>query len=512
MAYREYCKVYKNWYFESPFKIKFAMLESPNSIEFQNLKEREIYVSYPVGTLIPIYLICKIFNKAPSPSIVMRYNLLNHFLIAFILSVTIFVFQLMLKIDQKIALIISFIPASLMILLPGPLYFFQNVYFSDMAVILPLVIFLALEVSLWLPLKGNWEKKIRLTQRVVGFFGVFTDWLFLFFLVVVYVKRIFLKEISFVNFKSFFVGTVRFWLPTFLAVALFLIQIVSLDQIQPMVEKAIMRAGIEHEQTLKCDPSQNKYDNGYINQYLVQHYGDFAPDVAWGALELFLVLLVLIPVVNLFVKMKITREIKQTMAFIAMILLTCFVQYYGLVCHSNAHHFSVLKFSMIYAAVGFVLIPLLVILLLSQYLKKPIHTYIGIYLFVALACGGFFLGSNHKKMGDIFPAANPNLKKLGEFINHNTKYEDVVISPDLNLYSNPPQIISYTMKRVYQYSNLHDMKPWLSHMPPGFRVKVFIYKNEHILNNPHYQQLSSIATGRVENDVYILFEVPYEKI
>jgi len=76
-------KFVNNWFEEGPVSLKFGMIENPNSIEFPTLLSRGPYPSYPPGTIIPVYVLAKIMGRELTPSLLMKYNLINHFLIAF---------------------------------------------------------------------------------------------------------------------------------------------------------------------------------------------------------------------------------------------------------------------------------------------------------------------------------------------------------------------------------------------------------------------------------------------
>lgn len=85
-------KFARNWYREGPWNIRFAMLENPESPEFPTFDSRVPYVSYPPGTVIPIYLIGLVSRHEPGISMVMEYNLLNQWLISIILALIVFFF------------------------------------------------------------------------------------------------------------------------------------------------------------------------------------------------------------------------------------------------------------------------------------------------------------------------------------------------------------------------------------------------------------------------------------
>lgn len=139
-------KFSENWYFEGPINLKFAMLENPRSVEFPNLSSRIPYTAYLPGAIVPIYVLGELLGQNPTPSLVMGYNLLNHFLVAFFLSLMLFFFFRQLKIDFLNSFLFSLIPLFIELLLPGPLYWFQNVFFADQAVILLFVLYIFLEI------------------------------------------------------------------------------------------------------------------------------------------------------------------------------------------------------------------------------------------------------------------------------------------------------------------------------------------------------------------------------
>ena len=131
-----------NWYNEGAFDLNFLMLRNPESIEFPDIKSRNIYSSYPSGSILSIYVISKLIGQAPDINMLMSYNLFNHFIIAFLLSLIIFFFLRKLNFNYINSFLLSIIPIIMELLLPGPLYWHQMVFFVDQAVILLFVIFI----------------------------------------------------------------------------------------------------------------------------------------------------------------------------------------------------------------------------------------------------------------------------------------------------------------------------------------------------------------------------------
>jgi hypothetical protein len=238
-------KFSKNWYYEGPLKLKFSMLENPKSVEFNTLQSRDPYTSYPPGTIIPIYIISEIKGIEPTPQLVMEYNLLNHFLIAFLLSLIVFFTFLQLKLDIICAFIFSTTSIIIELLLPGTLYWHQNVFFSDQAVILPFVSFIFLEIfrSSYLDNKRI-IMLITISQAIIMFYGALTDWLFLLVALVVYTKRILDKEIILNNIYKYLKESFKYWIPAILAIFLFITQIFYLGTVKETISKAFGRTDV----------------------------------------------------------------------------------------------------------------------------------------------------------------------------------------------------------------------------------------------------------------------------
>jgi hypothetical protein len=55
-----------------------------------------------------------------------------------------------------------------------------------------------------------------------------------------------------------------------------------------------------------------------------------------------------------------------------------------------------------------------------------------------------------------FPENNVSMSILGNSIHRNTNYSDIIFSPDFEIPLLPPQLLSYSMKRVYKINSLND--------------------------------------------------------
>jgi hypothetical protein len=504
-------KFAKNWYFEGPLSLKFAMLENPNSVEFQNLQSREFYASYPPGCIIPIYLISKLRNHPPTPSLVMKYNLLNHFLIALFLGLIIFFFCRQIGYGCLISTILSFVTILLELLLPAPLYWHQNVFFSDQAVILPFVLYIFLEIF-----KDNSSNKTKwsilsIIQSIVFTYGIMTDWLFVFVALVVYLKRLLNNELG-EKVSSTIMTSIKYWIPALIVFILFGLQLYLYDAYPDLISRFLLRGPLNKGDTA------NFFDV-FWKWYIKSEYGKVSIYLIWASLFVFALSGFYI-VLRKLQKKSIDKEYTKAVCLIGMFILPCFMQVYFLRNHSYVHDFSTLKFSVVLATVPFVLIPVLVsmffkpnqtmhatvmMLLKKKTVPAPLII-IGILLTV-----GLYLNHVHPKYKKLFPSPNKNYEVLGNFIAENTSYRDIVFSPNFEILINPPQLLSYTMKRIYKVSSVTEIMDKVSIINDDFNVVIFLHSLEGIQNFPEIEKIISIAEQTYHQESFYLFKINREK-
>ena len=496
-------KFSKIWYREGPLNLRFGMIENPESIEFPTLLSREPYPSYPPGSVLPIYLISKLRGHEPTASLLMGYNLSNHFLIAFFLSLTIFFFLLQLKFSYLTCFLLSIVPILLELLLPAPLYWHQNVFFADQAVILPFVLFILLEV-----IRGNIKNRkmsgiINILQGLLLFYGTLTDWLFVFVALAVYIKRIFNSEIR-KDMYSFTKISVKYWFPSILALSLFIVQLYSLGiSPQAMINKLLYRTGL--------GAGGEKYIANFFGRFWEGHitngYGAVAIVLLWGSLFLFILFFVYTGFQH-FRKKQINKKVKKTLSLIGILLIPCFMQIYFLKSHSWVHDFSTLKFSIPLAAIPFVLTPILIFSFLEgserSYSHHKRHIVLPIIIVCIIMSVGIYLKNEHPRFKSFFPEPNKSYREIGEFISTNTQYKDIVFSPNFEIPINPPQQLSYSMKRVYEVNSIFDIYNKVKSINKEFEINIFSVGNSVGTNNYGIGELTSLAYDvKQAGDLYL---------
>jgi len=352
-------KYSKNWYLEGPLNLKFAMLENPRSIEFPTISSRDPYTSYPPGTVFSIYFASEIVGHEPTTALVMDYDLLNHFLIAFFLSIMIFFFLRQLKIDYLNSFFFSIIPIFMELLLPAPLYWHQNVFFADQAVILLFVLYTFLEISRDNINNRYLFKFLNIIQNVVLFYGFLTDWLFVFIALTVYIKRIIDGEIVLSKkIYPFIKGSLFYWFAPLLALFLFAIQLYILGTIGHTLSEALIRTGMSQNITVVG------YSQNGLNMFMGYFDMGYGP-IAVSALLVSIYTFILISILAYYrsYKQKINynvENVKKILYLIGILLFPCILQVLVFSNHSILHDFSVLKFSLSFATVPLVFLPLLV--------------------------------------------------------------------------------------------------------------------------------------------------------
>lgn len=494
------------WYQEGPENLYWGMIENPNSIEFSTLLSRNPYPSYPPGVVVPIYVISKILNEEPNPSILMGYNLFNHFLIAFFMSLLVFIFlSRNLGYDSVISFLFALIPIFLELLWPAPLYWHQNVFFSDQAIILPFVLMVFLEILRFDSSEIN-LKYINLLQGILIFIGFLTDWFFVFITVTIFVKRILSGEIQLLNRipyidNKFLKKSFMFWAPGILAMILFIVQLNVLGVLWELPAKFYMRTGVTN---LHLASSRNVF-NVFISD-IDRAYGQLAEIV------LFITIFVLIILSVMFIYKKLKNykpnlKIKKILCLLWIVYLPCLTQFFLLKSHSVVHEFSVLKFSFP-IAISFVLIPILICLTFLDF-RKVKSKFINerklliMFLIVSLLLMSYSTAQNNPdrlKFFDLGPSyAQAGYDSLGDSIKYKTGYNDILFSPDFEIPENPPQALYYSKKRVYKINSTNEIRKKITDLNGSYNILIIF------LNQPSekWNQFIKNATKIPDNNYYI---------
>jgi hypothetical protein len=491
-----------NWYAEDPVSLKFAMLELPKSVESPTIAERDTYMSYPPGLVVPIYVLSEVTGHPPTASLVMKYNLLNHFLIAFVLGMLAYLIARTLKVSRITSLIFAVIPVLLELLLPGPLYFHQNIYFSDTAVILPVCLLILVEVLEWHPRRPLSPRALQWARAGLLFVGTLIDWQFVFLAVGLYLFRLAAGRLG-KDLKTMVQRSLGFGVPVAGALALFLMQVAALHSFNKLLERYFLRTGSE------CYTAGPGFSFGftYWQQYFPSAFGDLATGVMWASLGLFVV-----GSGVLAVRAVRRRAVSSPMVYLfglmGLLVAVPFLRIYTLRCHSLLHDFTTIFFSPAIALVPFVVIPLLLINLEAgrpdrEHFRRP-------WIPLALAALALiYVLAVHPGYEALFPQPNRHYAAVGNFLQTHTGYRDVVFSPDYEIASKPPQGLAYSHKRVYHINGLEDIRR--ARVKGDYQIKVFV----NDVSAPHAEyldELRAMATNATQQDGMLLFDVDQKRL
>lgn len=470
------------WYNEGPLNLRFGLVENPPSAEFPTLLSRSIYASYPPGTILPIYAISKIMGKEPSPAILMGYDLAQHLLITVLLSLFTLFILIKWEIPPLTAFIFSTIPACIYQLMPGTLYWHQNVYWADQAIILPFVMLVISEYLLdHAPQKQRW---IIPLQSLIIFSGALTDWFFLFVVFTLVIKRILfpLKKESRIRECLILIA------PAIVALILFTLQIVELHLWGDLVKKFLERTGLEG---IKTGESLD-----FSSLFWFKHI-----PFAYGKPTIFLlagsVLIGLIGVAqyvyNKFRGVSIPRYLEDPIKLNLLLLLPCFMQVYVLNNHSAAHNFSTLKFAVPLSLFPFALIPASLYLTfvnnrLPPKARRVSRIFAGVIMLILTLT---YVLPQHARYKTFFPEPFPFFKTLGDFLVQNTDEKDIVFSTQGSIGVNPPQFLFHSKKRVYQIDNIFQIFYFVKDLPGPYDI--CILNNGEPQLPPDLQKLTSLA-------------------
>lgn len=503
------------WYNEGPLNLKFAMVEDPKSVEFPTLSSRSPYTSYPPGTILPIYIASELLGQEPTVGLVMGYNLLNQFLIAFFLSLMIFFFlRQQLRFDIINSFLFSIIPIIIELLLPGPLYWFQNVFFSDQAVILPFVIYIFLEVikdGISMDITENSRNLIFLNifQNIVLFYGFLTDWFFIFIALTIYIKRIIDGEIFFnkkmfwnVDMFHFIKESLKYWIVPLFAIFLFVLQVILVGGANQTISKALFRTSISNN-------GVEHFSSGFIIflGYISSNYGLLAVALIFVSLFFFILMFIYLSL-GRFIRHKNIFKIKKTICLMGMLLVPCVIQVIVFSNHTVMHDFSVLKFSIPLAIIPFVLLPIMIFLFSDNLFNKKIEmlnrfkvyfnlTLLIIFIISFTAASVYTVNENpHYK--DMFPVVNDNYSIIGTSVGKNTGYNDIVFSPDFEIPENPPQQLSYSMKRVYHINSTADIERKVEGLNARYNI-VIVFLSPPTNN---WIKIVGNTTPKIDNNIF----------
>ncbi len=453
------------WYNESPLDLKFGMFYNPPSIEFPTLASRNVYISFsPVAIVVPIYLISKIMHHEPTVEMAMAYNLANHFFLSLFLSWIAFFFCVFSRLPLLTSLIFAVIPVVISQLMPMPLFFYQNVYWSDQVVLPLIALFILIELLRDNILDGKKNKLINVSQALLLFLGVLVDWLFVIFAVVVFLKRVFHDD-AWSSKKRFFTIFFKYWWPAAFAMTIYFFQVVSLNSLPKLIQRFMERTG-------------SLPGTGWTFVSFTQYFWETHMTQGFGSPSIWLTLAILITYVFVMItiifiklsKRNLPRELVGGGIILTLLMMPCFIEIYFLCNHSAIHNLAALKFVIPIAVIPFVVIPSLIWTTWGQkYLGHKVHSACLAVIFLGFA--STYTVMVHPGYHALFYKNKPIFKTLGEFIAKNTDYQDIVFSTQGGIDENP-LYLAVSKKRVYMIRNVLQIMAFVKDLKRPYTINI----------------------------------------
>lgn len=232
----------RNWHQEGAAALGFRLVYFPRSVETPEVKDRTVYVSYPPGAIIPVWLAAKAAGAGPSLETVVAVGFLFQFLVALAIA------GIALNVLSGLgwwSRLAGAMGAGLFYLgAGGPFYFHWTEYFSDIVVLLPVALLVWLESYRARDFGGHaW---VRHAIPVAVFCGAFTDPLMVFVAGALALWRLIVAEEA-CRRAEFFRALRELALPVMLAVGLFFAQLALGGVLEELTDKFFIRSFLDSE-------------------------------------------------------------------------------------------------------------------------------------------------------------------------------------------------------------------------------------------------------------------------
>lgn len=382
------------WYLDNPIRTRFILQMNPTSVEQGNWKMA--YASYPPAFVAPVYLASLILRRPPTIELLMNISLIAHLILALILGlITIELIETAGGTAGQ-GLLLGVTASAMILYLPAPLLYFQNVWWPDSAGLPCFAAVLYLERN----------RKYPKTQLAILLLGCLTDWLNLILGAVIVAKRLLLKDDR---------GRRASTLPMLAVMSLFVAFMAWYENLhssfQEIYNKLSQRSGALRE----SGSTWSDFVAGYWGRTFPSHYGIIG-----------LVVLMIITLASLFYIIARSRKrIASSAAFKLLFLAIVPMLLHATLLKQHYYHhpYNNLKF-----AIPFSLLPAALFVLLKPLFRRR-------SLCLALAAGGpalllFLLFPIFEIRNQLNGNLPPEVIASGLFLRHNTDYRDIVFSSD----------------------------------------------------------------------------------
>lgn len=480
-----------NWLKDGIINDKFMTYCDYASVEFEN-NDRCVYLSYPPGAFLPLYLIAKGIGASDVSTGFIKYFIqLEYYLSILLLGLLFYVCLKILQVRSRLFLIVlPVIFSSLWAFLPYNLYYMKNIYFTDQAVILLSIVFFLIEFALYNKPLEAWKHFLQILSCVVLFAGILTDY---YFYCIAFVAIIFRIWITFQDYPGksllykLFSNTWTLIMSAIVASALFLVQLLLIPNgLKLLLLTFFIRA-------------DSGADFGGVNG-LINHFNIGFSVFSIPILMTTLIYCFIFPLI----RNKYGQDKQMLVRWLSIIVLSTVLHTVILREHSIIHEFSMLKYNLVFV---FIIFAFVCWIYLSYMTREAggVRKFLGISLFFII-CLLFFSFKILNGYGQFFYAKRvfTDNHSIAHFIKDNTNYFDVVYSPDYEIYWNQPQDLSISQKRVYKISSLEEILP--NNLPDAAVINILISGDS--LKKENWNKLMEQKNILFKTSDFYLYKIP----
>ncbi|MFN3926946.1 MAG: hypothetical protein ACK4QL_06410 [Pseudanabaenaceae cyanobacterium] len=445
-------RAFDQWSF---WQLLGVSLVGSRSYEWENFDVREIwkgeglYLSYPSLWLDIPYILFKLLHLDINIPNLHAYALVTN---RFICSLIIFLLyneicQLIINSDDsrdqkdssfgQVSQIPALIGTAAWLFTPPVLYWTQNVYFTDQAVV-PLVSALLLftvKIKYRLHEMTKWQKVLLLVLTILATGYDWYAWTFLVALLAVYL--ILNWDIDWKQKLHSLLPILTGWV---IVIATFLVQLFYFKDGIPQLLNTPVERSFLYGDTAKIKDSW---------ETMLREYVHYLPSSKMPVLVG--IGLITIISISLTIKQISQHERERRGVILATILLMCFVPWLHnliLANHSYIHNFSVFKLSVAFTFI-YVVIPLSVIwIYLPKALYKARYYLLAVFLVVCLGFGIYIAPARMFEFSG-YPKASNFSEQLGNLIRQEFQRNHILFAAQLYIPAFPPNGLWYANRRVY---------------------------------------------------------------
>jgi len=439
------------WLEEGACNLKYLMFENPKSIEYDDIYERNAYISYPSGVVFPPFIAAKLTGKDEIHAVFVLKFLEYKYLVDVLLFCFLFYsfFSITLNIKKKIPISIASALLSLIwMFLPDNMFWLRNVFFSDQFIITLVLAFTILEI--WSPLIENKKAAIRWIfysfKFLLSIYGVLTDYYFLFVLFVSWlVKIVPLFKLKEHKYSVILKNSAIYVLPVIFGLGLYVWQISN----DPNCWSKIMWK-IEERTMGEIPSGRNLFLQIIMN--FVKSY------TAIGALSVSVFLAFLIKNLIYHIKHKVKIE-PEYIPFYKIGIIICvppILQIFTFMNHSSIHMFAMIKFGLPFMFSVFAFTYYNVTKYKPSLGKNGIFVGTILLSSVLIAIANLIIIYGPFKYYKSYKN-EPVEYTLAHTIRDHYHYEDVYFSFTDSIPDNQPIELAISKKRMYRIDDLSDI-------------------------------------------------------